>query len=66
MSARLVPKRSVWTSIATRAWISSTPVRSASDRSAWVVLLPARTSRVTSSNSAASVVWVRANSFEIR
>ena len=52
VSARPVPKRSVWISIATSEPTSCTPVRSASARSASVVLLPARVSKLASSNSA--------------
>ena len=51
VSARPVPKRSVWISIATSELTSATPVRSASARSASVVLLPARVSKLASSNS---------------
>ncbi len=66
VSARLVPKRSVCTSMATSELTSSTPERSESERRASVVDLPARISSVTSSNSAASTGCVRPNSREMR
>ena len=52
--AMLVPKRSVWISIATRARTSSTLVRSAKLRNASMRGLPARISLVTCCSSSAS------------